>query len=498
MQITVLAALVIAMTLIGLPLPQLPWEVALPAAAAYVLIAGILAGVNSLLACRGLEAAAGIPRRVVMRHNRLALALQAWLALGLGGAIWAGQGQWLDLVQWLRPVPLAPTAAVMTPFILALVLSWVLDYPFHRAYRTRLALQHGQDFLFAAPQAPAGAEAPLVAAPAAAPRVAGPWSRREFLGYNLRHEFLFIAAPVSLIVLLRDVLEVYVAPRMPESVAGWVLQLGTAACSLGVFLVAPAMIVRIWRTCPLGEGTLRSALEAMAQRMHIRFRRILIWQSGGLIANAAVMGLAARFRYVLLSDGLLEQMSGPDILAVFAHEAQHVKGRHILYSLLFAFSTAVLCIYAVNFVGMAFKLGETPVEMGGLALLMLAWVFGFGWISRRFERQSDVNGAWLMGQMQAATLPADLVTLHGAAVFAHALEAIAMLNGISMTHRNWRHGSIESRINYLLELGGAGGSRRAIDRTVAFIKIGLWLAIAASAAVIVIVEVLGRLAGQRQ
>ncbi len=466
MQITVLAAIVMAMTAVELPPSGLAAGLALPAAAAYVLLSGAIAAINSRLACWGLAAGEGLWRGVAMRHSRIGLSLQLWLVLGLGGAIWLGQPQWSDLIERLRPIPLAATALLMTPFVGALVLTWLFDYPFHRAYRTRLAEQRALDDLVGS----------------AAPRVRGPWSLREFLGYNLRHEFLFIAAPVGLIVLLRDVLQVYVTPLVPESISGWAIPTAMSLTSLGVFLVAPAMIVHIWRTCPMGDGPLKIALEAVGQRMNIKFRRILIWQSGGLIANAAVMGLVSRFRYVLLSDGLLEQMSAGDILAVFAHEAQHVKGRHIMYSLLFAFSTAVLCTYAADLAGTLLTLDPLTVEVAALGLLVLAWAFGFGWISRRFERQSDVNGAAVMSQMQAADLPTDSVSPQGAAAFAHALQAIAMLNGMSTTHRNWRHGSIGNRISYLLWLGSTLGSRRHIDSIVRLIKLGLWAATAVSAA----------------
>ena len=70
--------------------------------------------------------------------------------------------------------------------------------------------------------------------------------------------------------------------------------------------------------------------------MGLNYRRILIWESDGMVVNAAVMGLFRPVRYILLSDGLLEMMDDAKIEAVFGHEAGHVKCRHIEFYLLFA------------------------------------------------------------------------------------------------------------------------------------------------------------------
>ncbi len=468
MQITVLGAIIAVMMLMRfMPAEPRPSGLALPAAIAYVLVAGLLAGINSLLAVRGMQRDAGITRRVMLRHNRLALLEQLYLVLGLGAALWLGCDDWAILLGRMERIPLAPMLAPILPFIAALVLTWLMEYPFHRAYRTRLAMQH------------------ILEDPASPVTVAGPWTRGEYLGYNLRHELLFVLTPVGLIVLLHDVLALYAAPHLPPALAAWAIPAATAVASLGVFLMAPAIVVNIWRTSPLPEGPLRSALEAMAVRMKVKFRRMLVWHSGGVIANAAVMGMVGRFRYVLLSDALLEQMSDRDIAAVFAHEAQHIKGMHIFYSMLFAVSTATLCAWAAELVRTAAGLGDWEAESLSVALLAAAWAFGFGWLSRRFERQSDVNGAWLVGQMEQPDAPADIITPLGAEAFAHALQTIAKLNGISLSHRNWRHGSLESRISYVLWLGSTFASRTKIDRLVFRMKIVLWLATAASVAVLI-------------
>jgi hypothetical protein len=66
----------------------------------------------------------------------------------------------------------------------------------------------------------------------------------------------------------------------------------------------------------------------------------------------------------------------------------------------------------------------------------------------------------------------------GAAVFASALERVALLNGIPREERSWRHSSIASRIRFLLSLAAdpsrAARFERVVRRTkVAMLLIGL-------------------------
>jgi hypothetical protein len=84
----------------------------------------------------------------------------------------------------------------------------------------------------------------------------------------------------------------------------------------------------------------------------------------------------------------------------------------------------------------------------------------------------------------------DVVTPEGAGVFARALQNIARLNGISARRFNWRHGSIASRIEYLLKLTSAGGGKSAIDRPIRRIKIALWIALAVASAAVVLLSLM--------
>jgi STE24 endopeptidase len=255
----------------------------------------------------------------------------------------------------------------------------------------------------------------------------------------------------------------------------------------GVFLAAPVLVVHIWRTRPLPPGPLRQELQADLARLKLRCREILLWQSGGVIANAGVMGLVGPLRYVLLSDALLENLPHRHLQAVFAHEAGHIVSHHIFYAALFAMSTMILAGTAW---GAMQAIGINPVvsQVAALVVLGLAWWLFFGRLSRTFERQSDVIGAWTVGLPYNTTGDPDRIVPEGAAIFAQALQQVAQLNGIPSSGPNWRHGSIESRVSYLFWLGSTGSTRRDIDRKVRWIKGGLWALLAVSLAVAAVQE----------
>jgi len=477
MQITVLAAVIINLVLLGFDglegLMPPGWQTA-PALAAYLLGAVGIAAANTALGLRAIGRAGAAEPKALRRHNLIALATSLWLILGLATTIYLGFGRWVMKDLHLAGVPLAGQLMSLVPFVAALLAAWVIDYPFYRLMRERA----------------------LAARPDAA-RARRPWTPRQYISYNCRHHLLFVLVPVSLIVLAQDSLHLYAWPHLSGVAGGdYVMLAALAASALAVVFFAPVLIVRIWKTEPLRDKPLRQGLEEIRRLLKLRYRDILVWKSEGMIANAGVMGLAGNVRYVLLSDGLLENADHRQVEAVFAHEAGHIASHHIFYSAMFAIASAALCNLAAIAISKQMHLTDLHETALTLALLAPAWGLGFGWISRRFERQSDVIGAWAIGSTAGADPPqgpqdrkppADegCITPEGAAIFATALENIARLNGIPARQRSWRHGSIAGRISYILWLGSRRGSRRSIDRVVRRVKLAIWLLLACAVALMV-------------
>ncbi|QKK09010.1 MAG: hypothetical protein HND58_13120 [Planctomycetota bacterium] len=78
----------------------------------------------------------------------------------------------------------------------------------------------------------------------------------------------------------------------------------------------PLALRLLWDTVPLGPGGLRDGLVAMCGRYRVRVRNILVWRTHGAMINGAVVGLLPRLRYIVLTDALLETLSGAQVEAV--------------------------------------------------------------------------------------------------------------------------------------------------------------------------------------
>ncbi|MFQ5807363.1 MAG: M48 family metallopeptidase [Phycisphaerae bacterium] len=386
---------------------------------------------------------------------------------------------WLRLCRRVPLVgdwPVVPGSLAALPFLLSILLVWIATYPADRAVR-EIALE---TYLFRGrPVRPV-------------------WPLPSYLVFNLRHQVLFILVPMLLILAARDLITLYEQPL--REVSGQVvlpdLALGLSAAFVAI--VTPTILRRVWVTQPLPEGPLRDRLLYLCRKLRMRCREILVWHSGGMIVNAAVMGVIAPLRYLLITDAMLEQMEDRRIEAVFGHEAGHVKRHHILFFLLFAFISGCVVIVLGN---RSREMGQTSYQVViavAAAVLTLKWGLLFGWISRRFERQADLYG---VRTLAASGVPCQIpCALHSPAaganprgqrsvgdplcqtaahIFGETLNQVAVLNGIPPEARSWRHGSISSRSRTVIKLAqdpqATARAERVVYRTQLAILLGALL-----------------------
>jgi Zn-dependent protease with chaperone function len=219
--------------------------------------------------------------------------------------------------------------------------------------------------------------------------------------------------------------------------------------------IGPAMIQKFWRCRPVGDGWARRRIQQLCRVAGVRYADILYWPLfGGRMITAGVMGLLARFRYILVTEALLRFLDPQEIDAVMAHEIGHVKRHHLQFYLIFfagytLFSFAVydlllyLLIYTESAYGLAGRLGVNQMTAISAALslciiviFLLYFRYIFGYFMRNFERQAD---GFVYTLFQTA---APLVST---------FEKIVMASGQSPDKPNWHHFSIRERIDYLLK-----------------------------------------------
>jgi STE24 endopeptidase len=397
--------------------------------------------------------------------------------------VWFGVGVfylgWGRLVQNLLgvvadwPVQLPGAVIGVIPPILAWAGLWWAQYPADRALRERrlmIDFDNGAQ-LYRPP--------PL-------------W---DYLMSQLRLQVLFTAIPILLILLLHDVVLLVLWRgfdiKVEKSAAEGFI---TFASALAIFMVVPEVLVRVLPTQVLPRSALRDRMEAMCRAHRLKFRDILIWRTENRIANALVMGVVPRFRYVLLSDLLLQEMNDEQVEAVFAHELGHVVHRHMIWYLVFL----KVLILVLALIAVALETGFAdvrppawmPLELVMTLIGFAGFIVAFGYVSRRFERQADVFAARTIERMWGGTgwfaaqanpddpstafvaqglakvtaagggggetqspMPAKShVGRFGASIFASALERVATINNMPLGPRGRWEGGPLRRLGFVLEL----------------------------------------------
>ena len=233
--------------------------------------------------------------------------------------------------------------------------------------------------------------------------------------------------------------------------------LSTPEGEIGYFLVflvtvavlAPVMIQWFWRCRPLEEGDIRHRIEAVCRMARLKYSDILYWPIfGGRMITAGVMGLVGRFRYILVTGGLLKQLAPEEIDAVIAHEIGHVKRHHLLFYLFFFVGFLLVSMVPLQLVliGMFYmspsyrfiemlNINQTMLHSVLFILLFLIYFrLIFGYFMRNFERQADTYVYELF---------------HSAAPLISTFQKIVLSTGQAPDKPNWHHFSIGERIDYL-------------------------------------------------
>ncbi len=421
--------------------------------------------------------------RAARFHHRSSSLLRLSLIAGFGViTLFTPWPDWFSVRGVAPALQVFADLLVLTPYFVSAISMWIIAYPIER-------ILHGADESESVP---------------GEPQVR--WRLSSYLDFQIRHHLLVIAGPMVLILFAANITHAYEDSLREWGGSVWTPDVLLGVAAAAVFLTAPFMLRRVWRTMPLDPGPLREKLTELCGRVGLRCREILVWKSDGLMINAAVMGIVPAARYVLLSDALLASMTQRQVEAVFGHEAGHVRHRHMQHFLVFAFvgwlvagAATEVFSWWFNHTGRMTSNSLAVIQGIGLLITFIVWIIGFGWLSRRFERQADLFGARCVAPSATEChlpcsvhlggaergLEPDRVCATGAAVFASALDKVAAMSGIGHEEPSWRHASVGTRIRFLLSAAGDPNRALNFERLVRRVKATLMtLAIAGGAGAI--------------
>jgi STE24 endopeptidase len=445
-----------------------------PGVAAAVACGGVLAvllaaTVATRRCARRMETGRG-PRAIVTaeriaRGSRVLILINhavAVLALG-----------WLDAVRGVVGNPvLVDEVIAIAPALAGLLGTWWVFYPIERRMREAMLVRRLDQ------------GAPIHEIP----------SRWGYVLLQARLQVLLLLVPVLLIAASGELIRKEGAEFLPANAPAWLSQAMVLAAALVIFLFSPLLARVVLDVQPLAAGTLRDELISICARHRVRVRRILMWNTSGMMINAAVMGLIGRLRYVLLTDALVESMTRSQVHAVMAHEIAHVRRHHMPWlavALLGVLSVTEVAVETpLRLLEFLFRLNDglitRAIEISAVALELAVALVAFGWISRRFERQADTFAVQHLSMAAAASgpvrsagdaLPQAAASAGEPVISAEAVESmrdalgtIARLNAVPPYRPSWRHGSIAWRRAYLQTLIGRPAGKLAIDRQIRWIK----------------------------
>jgi Zn-dependent protease with chaperone function len=464
-----------------------------------VLLTVALAWLVSRGVCRALKRDPSVRDKVVPRYERwrtihlfLVLGLYA-LDLCLLGWGWSVGQLWRWSPQQLLPLP---ELVLLTPFLVSLVLSWVVFYDadlacYQAAHRLLGVDPLARSLLEQDPHGPAAAQTER-------PLFGGRWS---WVLFKLRQQLVMVFLPV---VLLMGQKELHRQVPLTWQQGELLLTLLGIVIPVAVFVFLPWIIRLILGLRPLPDGPLRQRLQATAARLNFRCADILLWNTHRGMANAMVVGLVPWIRYVIFTDRLLDEFTPEEVEAVFGHEAGHAKHQHMLYYLGFLFASMVVLGLVVARLqpwipGMS---GSSVAEAGSgedpnryltfvpLMAVLLAYIFlVFGFLSRRCERQADIYGCRAVSCSRSDCAGHDpgeplasggkYLCPTGVRTFMQALEKVALVNGINRERpgflQSWQHSTIARRVAFLGKVLADPRVEPRFQWRVALVKVGLFV-----------------------
>ena len=279
------------------------------------------------------------------------------------------------------------------------------------------------------------------------------FSRRDYIVSNLSFS-LPALIPWLCLSLFADLIRLFPYAPVKDFFTTPAGEIGSILVFLvGIAVFGPKLIKTVWRCRSMENSPARSRIQAVCEKAGLRYADILKWDLfGGSMITAGVMGLVARYRYILVTPALVDALNEAEMEAVMLHEIGHVQHYHMLFYLLF-FAGFIACNFVFFEPVMLLLFIAEPVYQGfaffGLereqahpvmicvlliSFFVLYFRFGFGFFMRNFERQADIH----LYRFYPDATP-----------LIRTFYKISALGRQAMDRPNWHHFSIAQRIGFL-------------------------------------------------
>jgi Zn-dependent protease with chaperone function len=282
-------------------------------------------------------------------------------------------------------------------------------------------------------------------------------TKKSFISSNISFS-LPALLPWFCLSLFADLIQFFPYAGVREyfnTTAGEIIYILTFLTVVSIF--GPVLIKKLWGCISLEPGYTRTKIEATCKRAGLKYSDILKWELfGGSMITAGVMGLVGRFRYLLVTQALIDALDDDEIDAVILHEIGHVQRFHMLFYLFFFagfigcnfvfFEPMILLLYIAGPVYQGFSfLGidkgdvyPALICLSLIGLFVIYFRFVFGFFMRNFERQADIH---------VYNFKRDATSL------VSTFYKIASLSRQSIEKPSWHHFGIGERIRFLERCG---------------------------------------------
>jgi STE24 endopeptidase len=273
-------------------------------------------------------------------------------------------------------------------------------------------------------------------------------SLRQYVMLRVRHYLGLTLLPALIILGIQETAAcMHWTSGADDRRAWWLWGMLLAAAVLGL----PFILRWLWQTQYVADSPLKQRLLASCRALRGGVRDIVVWRTGGTLANAAVAGLLPGMRTIFLSDGLISRLSDDELDVVVRHEVAHLARRH-LWQRMMVLALPVLVYFAVQaqwpqgLVALSELFDAVGIPpMWQMSLVMPLAVVGYallmmGWLARIHEHDADLAACCAGGRNAIDT-----------GEVSHLQSALVKLVGDSEEYRRrrWLHPAGIDRIAFL-------------------------------------------------